>query len=85
MICILSRKTCGTNQGQIFLHLCVSIITHLEWIMLRLLLLPRLHETNVEKFRQRFVLEECLDPMVLSESDEEFVLYSVPLIEQEQE
>ncbi|KAI7733941.1 hypothetical protein M8C21_005327 [Ambrosia artemisiifolia] len=41
-------------------------------------------DTSVEKFRHRFVLEECLDPMVLGESDEELVLDSVPLTEQGQ-
>ncbi|XP_021982411.1 sister chromatid cohesion 1 protein 2 isoform X3 [Helianthus annuus] len=41
--------------------------------------------TSVEKFRQRFVLEECLEPIILGESDDEFVLDSVPSTEQEHE
>lgn len=40
-------------------------------------------ETSVEKSRHRFFLEERLDPMVLCESDEELILDSSPLVEQE--
>ncbi|KAL8251360.1 hypothetical protein R6Q59_035053 [Mikania micrantha] len=42
-------------------------------------------ETSLEKFRHRFVLEDCLDPMVLGESDEELVLDTSPVTEKEPE
>ncbi|XP_076912537.1 sister chromatid cohesion 1 protein 2-like [Bidens hawaiensis] len=42
-------------------------------------------DASVEKFMHRFVLEERLDPMVLSVSDDELILDSAPLIQQEPE
>lgn len=42
-------------------------------------------ETSAEKFRHGFSLDECLDPMVLGETDEEMDLAVIPFIEQEPE
>ncbi|XP_076942620.1 sister chromatid cohesion 1 protein 2-like [Bidens hawaiensis] len=42
-------------------------------------------DASVEKFMHRFFLEERLDPMVLSVSDDELILDSAPLVEHEHE
>lgn len=47
--------------------------------------MPSNSETSAEKFRHRFTLDDCLEPMVLDEADEEVDLAIVPFIEQEPE
>lgn len=42
-------------------------------------------ETSAEKLRHRFSLDECLDPMVLDETDEELEVTEIPSIQKDPE